>query len=259
MARSSAALLASLALAAGCGKKTDASTVAPAASSLAPSAADPAAVAWHYVVDPKSSTHIELPGLKEHIKGDTTAAQGTLDVVARDLAKSRGGVRVDLGTFRTSTFGDDRDATQTEHARTWLEVHVGDKTNYDMRWAELAIRDVGDLSAPDLTKVAPLTVGQEEVRFVTMTVHGDLLVHGHKVSKDPAVEVAFHYPPGASADSRPSVIDIKSRQSMPVTLQEHDVRPRDPAGQVLEWTAKLLTKVAETADVLVDIRATPAP
>jgi hypothetical protein len=91
-----------------------------------------------------------------------------------------------------------------------------------------------------------------------MTVHGELLVHGHKLPKDAAVDVAFHYPAGAAADSKPSRIEIKSKQPLRVVLKEHDVRPRDTAGAVLEWTTRLISKVAETADITVDIGATPA-
>ncbi len=89
-------------------------------------------------------------------------------------------------------------------------------------------------------------------------MHGDLLVHGHRVPKDAAVEVAFHYPSGAPADSKPARIQIKSKQPLRVVLKEHDVRPRDPAGQLLDWTTRLISKVAETADVTVDLGATPA-
>jgi hypothetical protein len=247
-----------LTLTPACGKK-DAERLAPAASSLAPSKSDPLASAWHFAVDPKSTTHVELPGLKEHIKGDTSAAAGTLDVVPTNLGESRGVVRVDLSTFETKTFGDDHDAAQTKHARTWLEAVVGDKINEEMRWAEFAIRSIDNLGASDLTKVASAKVGADDVRTVSMTVHGELLVHGHKVPKDAAVDVSFDYAPGAAADSKPARIEIKTKAPLSVVLKEHDVRPRDPAGQVLSWTTNLIAKVADAADVAVDIQATPAP
>jgi hypothetical protein len=240
----------------GCSKK-DATELAPAASALASSA--PVTSAWRYAIDPKSTTDVDMPGVKEHIKGGTTAATGTLDVVAGDLAQSRGLVRIDLSTFATRTFGNDDDAAQTKHARTWLEVAVGDSVNADMRYADLAVRSIDGLSAPDLTKVAPVKDGADDVRTVSMTVHGELLVHGHKVPKDAAVDVAFRYPPGAPAESRPARIEIRSKQPLRVVLKEHDVRPRDPAGQLLDWTTKLISKVAETADVTVNVGATPAP
>src|SRR5580698_4495520 len=128
-----------------------------------------------------------------------------------------------------------------------------------MRWADFAIRGIDGASATDLTKVEPIKDGTGEVRSVAMTVHGDVLIHGHRVQKDGLVDVAFRYPSGAAAESRPSKIDIKSKEPMHVVLKELDVRPRDPAGQLLDWTTKLISKVAETADVTVDIEATPAP
>lgn len=241
-----------------CTKKDDAASIAPAASSLAASMAAPSASTWHFKIDPKSTTHVDMPGLKEHIKGDTTAADGTLDVVAKDLSQSRGAVRIDLTTFSTSTFGNSDDATQTEHARTWLEVVVDGKTNDSMRWATYAIRSIDGLSATDLSKVAPTKDGADDVRTVTMTVHGDMLVHGHRIQKDGAVEVSFRYPPGAAADSKPSRIGIKTKQPIRVVLKEVDVQPRDTVGALTAWTTRLVSKVAEFADVSVDIGATPA-
>jgi hypothetical protein len=253
-----AALLVTLALP-RCSKKDDATQLAPAASALTVSKADAVSSVWHYVIDSKSSTYVDMPGIKEHIKGDTTAASGTLDLVAADLTQSRGLVRIDLNTFATHTFGNDDDATQTKHARTWLEVTVGDKTNDEMRWADFAIRSIDGASATDLTKVEPTKDGADDVRAVAMTVHGDLLVHGHQVQKDGVVDATFRYPAGAKADSPPTRIEIKSKEPMHVVLKELDVRPRDPAGQLLDWTTKLISKVAETADVSVDLVATPAP
>jgi hypothetical protein len=249
-------LFAALAIATGCSKKDPPVQLAPAAS--APASAEPVAAAWRYAIDPMSTTHVEMPGLKEHIKGDTTAGAGTLDVVAMDLAQSRGLVKVDLSTFATHTFGNDDDAAQTTHARTWLEVVVGGSVNDEMRYANLAVRSIDGLSATDLTKVSPVKQGAEDVRMVAMTVHGDLFIHGHKTPKDAPVDVAFRYPSGAPADSRPTRIEIKSRGPIRVVLKEHDVRPRDPAGKLLDWTTRLISKVAETADVTVDLGATPA-
>jgi hypothetical protein len=257
-AASTVALILS-ALSAACSKKDDAASLAPAASALTASTADSTSMAWHYVVDPKSTTHVDMPGVKEHIKGDTTGATGTLDVAAHDLTQSRGQVRIDLSTFATHTFGTEDDATQTKHALTWLEVAVGDKTSEEMRWADFAVRGIDGASATDLTKVEPTKDGGDDVRTVSMTVHGDVLIHGHRIQKDGLVDVAFRYPSGAAPTARPTTIEIKSREPMHVVLKELDVRPRDPAGQLLDWTTKLISKVAETADVTVDIGATPAP
>jgi hypothetical protein len=248
-----------LVAAGACSKKDDAATLAPAASALPVSRADTTSMAWHYVVDPKSTTHVDMPGLKEHIKADTSAATGNLDVAAKDLTLSRGQIRIDLATFATHTFGNDDDAAQTRHALTWMEVIVGDKTNEEMRWADFAIRAIDGASATDLTAVPPRSEGGRDVRTVTMTVHGDVLIHGRRIQKDAVVDVAFRYPSGSPADSRPEAIEIKTKEPMHVVLKDLDVRPRDPAGQLLDWTTKLISKVAETADVSVNIGAVPAP
>jgi hypothetical protein len=255
--RSAVAVLLATLAASACSKKDDSAQLAPSASALTASSAD-ASVTWRYAIDQASTTHVDMPGLKEHIKADTTAAAGTLDVVAKDLTQSRGLVRIDLATFATHTFGSDDDATQTKHARTWLEVIVDDKTNEQMRWADFAIRSIDGASATDLTKVAAVKDGADEVRTVAMTVHGDLLVHGHRVQKDGVVDATFRYPAGAPPESRPAKIEIKSKEPVHVVLKELDVRPRDPAGQLLDWTTKLISKVAETADVTFDLGAMPA-
>lgn len=243
-----------------CSKKNDEASLAPAVSALSASTADPAATAWHYDIDTKSATQVDMPGLNEHIKGGTTAAAGKLDIVPSDLAQSRGVVRVDLSTFATHTFGDDdKNATQTKHARTWLEAIVDNKTNENMRWAEFAIRSIDAPSATDLRTVALVKDGAEEVRTVAMTVRGDLLVHGHKLPKEDVVEVSFRYPAGAAPGTKPMRIEVRSKQPMRVVLKEHDVSPRDPAGQLLAWTTNLISKVADTADVTVALTATPLP
>jgi hypothetical protein len=239
---------------AGCGKKDDATPVAPSASALASSQAAPGAKALHFAIDPASTTHVDMPGVTEHIVADTSAAKGSLDVVPGDLAQSRGTVQIDLSTFTTKTFGTDKDAAQTEHARTWLEVVVDGKTNEAMRWATIAIRSIDGLSATDLSKV-PLA---GDARTVTMTVHGDVLVHGHTISKDVPVEAAFHYAPGAAPDAPPKSLTLTSKQPMRIVLKEVDVQPRDPVGKLTAWTTGLISKVAEYADVSVALSATPA-
>ncbi len=247
-----------LSLGAACSKKGEVG-LAPAASSLAASTSAPTTMAWRFAVDARTTTHVDMPGIKEHIQGDTTAASGTLDVVAKNLAQSRGAVRVDLLTFATHTFGNEKDVTQTKHARTWLEVQVDEKVNEGLRWAEFAIRSIDGLSASDLTTVAAVKDADGEARTVTMTAHGDLLIHGHKVQRDAAVDVTFHYPAGAPADAKPARLEIKSRQPMRVVLKEHDVRPRDPLGALADWTTNLIAKVADTADITVDVLANPSP
>jgi hypothetical protein len=251
------AVLASLSPVAACRADSGVSQ-GQAARALDTSSAEPTAAIWHYAIVSDGRAHVELPGVAERITADASATDGSIDLVASDLARSRGHVRVDLATLTTTTFRSDKDKTQTKHARTWLEVQVGDRTNEGMRFAEFAIRSVDVIGDSNLAALVPEEHGGEDQRKVALILHGELLIHGHKVPKDAPVGVVFHYPAGAPVGGRPTRIEIASTQPMRIVLREHDVRPRDPAGQVLEWTTSLLSKVAETADVTVQLNALPA-
>lgn len=171
---------------------------------------------------------------------------------------------MDLTTLTTSTFKDqDDNAAQTTHARTWLEVADGqsgkldEKTKEANRYAVYAIRSIVNPSATDVTKVAPTTEGGEEVRTVTLTTKGELLIHGHKVERDADVEVAFRYDAGAPAD-KPKAITVKTKKPLRVVLAEHDVKPRDGFGKIAKASFHLLgTKVADNAEIALDLRAKP--
>ena len=247
----------------GCDDKK-AQSLAPAASSLAPSTVAPSAKTMKFAIDAKSSTSIDMPAPKEHIKAGTDAATGTLDVDFMNLANTRGEVKADLTTLSTKTFGDaDKDKTQTGHARTWLEVADGeegklpDDVKAANRYAVYAIRSVDNLSATDLTKVPVTKDGDDDVRTVSATTHGEFLVHGHKVDRDADVDVAFHYAPGGAAD-KPKFLTIKSKKPFRATLADHDVKPRDGFGKIAKGAFNLLgTKVAEVADISLDLRANP--
>ena len=247
----------------GCDDKK-AQSLAPAASSLAPSTVAPSAKTMKFAIDAKSSTSIDMPAPKEHIKAGTDAATGTLDVDFMNLANTRGEVKADLTTLTTKTFGDaDKDKTQTGHARTWLEVADGeegklpDDVKAANRYAVYAIRSVDNLSATDLTKVPVTKDGDDDVRTVSATTHGEFLVHGHKVDRDADVDVAFHYGPGGAVD-KPKFLTIKSKKPFRATLADHDVKPRDGFGKIAKGAFNLLgTKVAEVADITLDLRANP--
>lgn len=250
---------------AGCDDKKP-QNLAPAASSLAPSTLAPSAKSMKFAIDAKSMTSIDMPAPKEHIKAGTDAATGTLDVDLTNLTQTRGEVKADLTTLTTKTFGDaEKDKSQTGHARTWLEVADGEegKLTEDVkaanRYAVYAIRSVDGLSATDLTKVAATKDGADEVRTVTATTHGEFLIHGHRVDRDADVEVTFRYAPGALPD-KPKAMTIKSKKPLRATLAEHDVRPRDGFGKIAKGAFNLLgTKVADVADISLDLRATPQP
>lgn len=257
-------LLASAVAVAGCDDKNKNTQLAPAASSLAPVTPPPTAKTMTFAIDPASKTTLELDAPKENIKAATSAADGSLNIDLMNIANSRGEVKADLTTLKTSTFGDpSKDDAQTTHAKTWLEVADGesgkldDATKAANRWAVYAIRSVENPSATDVTKVAPTQENGEDIRTLTMTTKGEILIHGHKVDRDCDLEVKFHYPTGGDA-TKPTSISVKSRKPFRIVLAEHDVKPRDGFGKIAKGSFNLLgTKVADNADISLDFKANP--
>jgi hypothetical protein len=259
------------ALGAGCKKGDDAPPAPapplPTAAPLAASSAMPSSHAVEYDIDPASKTTIDMPAPKERIKGGTTAAKGALHVDLGNLALTRGDLFIDLDTLKTETFGDaDKDATQTHHAHTWLQIDdmVKDPAVRERnRWVHFAIRSIDGLSATDVSKVAPVKVGGDDVRTVTLVAHGDLELHSlpSKGLKDAALEVRFHLPSGAPEGTKPTSIELVSKADAPLqlTLADHDVKPRDTEGILAQKAFGLLgTKVADVANVSVNLLAKPS-
>jgi hypothetical protein len=239
----------------------------PSAAPLAMSSAMASAHSIEFVIDPGSKTTIDMPAPKERIKGETTAAKGTLHIDLSDLAMTRGDVYIDLETFATHTFADaEKDTTQTHHAHTWLQIDdmVKDSAMRERnRWVHFAIRSIDGLSATDISKVAPVTVGGDDVRTVTLVAHGDIEVHAltSKAPKDAALEVRVHAPTGSPAGTKPTSVELVSRDpsTLQIVLADHDVKPRDAEGILAQKAFGLLgTKVADVANVSVNLVARPA-
>jgi hypothetical protein len=234
--------------ASGC-SKDDAAKPMPPAAPIA-SSVTVGSKGIDFAIDPTSKTSIDMPAPKERIKATTTAAKGT--------------VHFDLSTLTTSTFGDaDKDATQTKHAHTWLQIDDMEKdpaVRERNRWVHFAIRSVDGLSATDLAKVAPATVGGDDVRTVTLVAHGDIEAHSlpSKTTRDAPLEVKFHVPAGSPPGTKPTKLEIASKQPLTIQLADHDIKPRDTEGILAQKAFDLLgTKVANEANVSVMLVANP--
>lgn len=248
-------------LAVACDKKKDDVALAASATALEVSKPPPSAMTVHFDVQKDGKTSIDMPGVNEHITADTSVSDGKLDVDLMDLTKSVGEVKVDLTSLKTRTFKEaEKNDSQTGHAHNWMEV--GDDYTKDVieknKWAVFAIRSIDGVSEANVSKVAPTTKDGEDVRTVQLTGHGELLVHGHKANKDIPMEARFYWPAGAKPDMKPSRIVFATKKPLRVTLKEHDVRPRDTSGKLLDWTTSLISKVAETADISFEMTAKPS-
>jgi hypothetical protein len=237
-------------------------TTATSASALAPSVAAPTSMALKLKVDPAGHTEIDMPGPNEHIKAETTAAMGNVDLDLMNIPATRGEIKVDLQSLNLKTFDDAaKNKSQTEHAQTWLEAASKLKPEVVAanRYAVFAIRSVENASIVDLTK-APLAPGKDGKmeKKLTATVKGDFLIHQLKKDKSVDVDITFVYPAGAKPEDKPESVLIKTKSPLVVTLEEHDIKPRDNVGSIAKEAFKLLgTKVADTASVTFEIKAAP--
>lgn len=257
---------AALCLALGCKEKAPDPPLAPPAAAL--SAAPAAATAQAFVVDGSSSRFTFLMDSPlEKIDGDAPKSlSGELFVDPSDLSKSTALVKADLKllTLYQQKRGDDKAAygertksdLQNEHARGWLQIDAkeGEVTAEQAeanRFAELKIERLGEVSAPDVTKLS----GAE--RKVTATATGDFRLHGRKATKSAKVELTFKYD-----GDKLTAVDVKTLEPFVVALEEFEVHPRDAAGKIVKSLSDALSsnlkgKVAKDAPVTVSFSAKP--
>jgi polyisoprenoid-binding protein YceI len=198
----------------------------------------------------KTSFLIDAP--LEKIKGTSDELRGHLDVDPKDLGKTRGEIMVRLSTLKTNTFGNmDKDSAQTEHARNWMEVGAESPADARMKfeWATFTVTSVQ--ATPNSLAEAPDEGG---ARKLSAKVSGDLNVHGVVSQKTVPVTVTFGGPPDA-----PTEFAIRTDDPLPVSMKEHDVKPRDKIGSFLNGALdRIGKKIDDKAQVSVDFMAKAA-
>jgi polyisoprenoid-binding protein YceI len=208
---------------------------AAASSSAAAANADvPPPGATRFVVEMGKGTFL-IDAPLEKIKGSSDETRGHVDLDPKDIGKARGDIAVRLSTLKTSTFGDmDKDVAQTEHARNWMEVGNDSSASSRMKyeWATLTISSIE--AAPGALADAKEDKG---ARSIKAKVNGDLMLHGVTSKKVVPVTVTFKGPAEA-----PTEIGIKTDEAMPVSLKEHDVKPRDQVGGFLNGALERIGK-----------------
>jgi polyisoprenoid-binding protein YceI len=181
----------------------------------------------------KGSFLIDAPA--EKIKGSSDEVSGTLDVTPKELAKTTGTIHVRLSTLRTHTFDDaDKNTSQTEHARNWMEVgnDASAATRMKFEWATLKITSIE--ATP-----ASLADAKEEggARVIKAKVSCDLTLHGVTSKKTVPVTVRLK-----GTGEAPTELTIKTDEPMSVSLKEHDVKPRDKVGTFLNGALERIGK-----------------
>ena len=241
--------LVAIAIWAGCNKDKEQPQVAVAASSAMP-ASGPAAGQARFVVAPGSTCEFLIDAPLEKIKGSSARVSGTIDLDPKSLKSSKASFEVDLDDLKTETFPDAaKNASQTEHMKNWFEIgpDVEPKLRAENRRARFALKSIDRVSASSLAD-APESNGQ---RNVTMTVSGDLSLHGASSPKTVDLVLTF-----AGPASDPALVHLVTSQPLKVSLKEHDIKPRDLAGKFVAGALeKVGQKIDDTVLISLDLKA----
>ncbi|MRG96643.1 YceI family protein [Polyangium spumosum] len=253
-----------LALAAsGCSKDEPNPNAAPISSSLAAAKPQTDAGKPYAVEAAGAKVGFTMDAPIEKIFGEADGSiSGELFVDAEDVTRSTGLVKIDLDKLvifqqkradEASTFGErTKSDTQNEHARNWLGIgkDVGEAEKQKHRFIEFKLSKI-ETAGPK--GVAGLS-GAE--RTMKLDVTGDFRLHERTVQKKAELEVTF-----VMEGDKVTALRVRSTKPIAVNLEEHDVRPRDTLGVILQKTtdelATLGKKVSKDAMVSLDFQAKP--
>lgn len=230
----------------GCKDEQAAQRVAPPSSSQSQPAS---AGATRFAVAEKGTASFVIDAPLEKIKGHSAKVRGEITLDPADLMTTRGEVDVDLMDLVTETFDDaDKNKTQTGHAHNWMEIgdDVEPKRREENRFARFTIKSVDNVSA----KLADAPENNGE-RTVVVTARGDLWAHGVSSPKALKLSAGFQGPLTA-----PTAIHITTAEPLPLSLKEHDIKPRDVAGKFLNGALeKVGKKIDDTVQISLDVTA----
>jgi hypothetical protein len=176
----------------------------------------------------------------ERIKGDGKIVGGDIYFDGKDFKSIKGTVLVDVSTFRTFTFDDaEKNAAQTEHMHNWMEVG-----------------NAVDAAKREQLKTATLTFDGAQSATLSpkgstiLKLDANLTLHG----------ITKKVPLTLAVTQHGSGYTVTTDTPFLITLADHDIKPRDLAGQILQKGLEALgQKVAKDAQVSVSAELQPAP
>lgn len=215
-----------------------------------------------FAVQPPGRVTFVVRTKQNRIDGAIGLAKGELLVDPTDLKATRGTLSFDLASTVILTPSDagaaEVDRLASARARNWLDVGV-DRPEAErdrLRWARFEISAVSEASADRAHEGK--AVGEEgartagsggssvaaseeaEIREVRLTTQGTLLLHGFRVELSVPVRLRFHYQKPAAEGAKPQQIELESLAPVPVSLQVHDIKPRDASGTLIAEELPLL-------------------
>lgn len=235
----------------GCGKAPPAPEDKPTAAVSAAAVASAPAKDMPTMAAKSVKATFLIDAPLEKIKGRSEEGEGNIALVPNDLARTTGNLKVKLASLRTETFGDKgKDEGQTDHARAWMELgkDTPEATRRAHEFAVFTLRGL-KVSPNDLSAMK----AENGVRKANVTAIGDIKLHGVTVRREVVLAATFKGPPDA-----PTEVSFKTDAPFPLSLKEHDIKPRDGLGKFLDGA---LEKVGKKIDdkVQVSLEATFAP
>lgn len=171
----------------------------------------------------------------EDIKGKTDALSGKISVDEKDLATVKGVIDIDITKIVTYTFEDEgKNKAQNGHMLNWFEV--GDDVNQETRekFGKATLKIFGAKS-----------VEKKSETDSVVHLRGELFLHGISQRADLELWVS----------QTAKGYQVKTAKPFSVGLVEHDIKPRDIAGKILEKTLDALgQKVSKYSQVSVDVQ-----
>ena len=229
-----------------------------------------------YVIESRCSANVELKAKEATPRGSFRVCRGELDLDLGDLSKSHGSLAVDVGSIEMQSEGDGgRSDEYSQEAQNWLDVGANrpEAERERLRWATFTLTGVDELSVEaahagkpvraeakgDVPVATDSDAGKAERRMVALRASGTLLLHDVRVDVSVPLRVVFEYAGRAAADRAPERVLLESRHPVGVSLEAHNIAPRDNAGVLLAQGVKLLgSKVGREARVDVSVSGTLA-
>lgn len=244
----------------GCGNKTNTEKQAPETPSLEQPAAAPTALSKTFNVDSAgSNVEFLMEAPVENIHGKAPeSVEGTLSFDLMDLSKSSGLIKIDLlklAVYQTTRqtendeFGEEtKNDDQNAHMKNWFQISedAPEELREANRYIEFRMNAIQNASSTNVMEME----GSE--RTVTAVAQGDFRLHGRTTEKSARIELTFVFE-GDEAKS----VRIKSLDPVNVSLEEHEIQPRETFEKLAQKTLSALgQKVSDTAPVTFEFTAT---
>jgi polyisoprenoid-binding protein YceI len=233
----------------------------PTSSALAPAAPKSEASKAFAIDAATSKVNFQMDAAIEKIYGEADGSgSGELFVDLEDISKSTGLLKVDLDKLvvyqqkrenETAEFGErSKSDLQNEHVRDWLHIgkDVPEAEKQKYRYIEFKVTKIEPQGPKRLADI------QGAERKMAAKVTGDFRLNERTVQKTGEVELTFKM-----EGDKPVHVSVKSTKPIAVNLEEHDVRPRNALGTILQKTtdelATLGKKVSKDSMVSFDFTA----